>query len=174
MEIKEIIEKYEIKKVGSDKISCCKKALSDGMIDTIKARKSDIIAYIDAKEAEEKAAFEDRQRKISEIEGLAEINKAIYELEKWHYEFRNSFDGESGGGVGVGKKPEYDFEAMYRRYPRAAAYLKADKMALSENYSKSKFGREAREKIINGEDYEQALKEADEKWNAYCEKHMWD
>ena len=78
------------------------------------------------------------------------------------------------GGLGVRPRPQYDFDALYAKYPRAAAYLKADGMALAEHDVKAAAGRKARERIINGEDGSEALADAEAEWAAYCAEHIWD
>ena len=75
----------------------------------------------------------ERKRKIAEIAGLEEIQKAIADSNAWREEFEKSFCGEGGGGVGVRPKPNYDFDALYKKYPVAKAYLEAKKYSDKTN-----------------------------------------
>lgn len=106
------------------------------------------------------------------IPGLAEIQAARDDVDKWRSEFERSF--ADVGGLGVRPRPQYDFDALYAKYPRAAAYLKADGMALAAHDVKAAAGRKARERIINGEDGSEALADAEAEWAAYCAEHIWD
>ena len=103
-----------------------------------------------------------------------EIEAARADLVNWKLEFDASFDSENGGGVGVRPKPKYDMDAMYAQYPRAKAYLDAQKFAASENDAKSAAGKKALDAIINGENYEQAIAAMNSDWATHCEAHLWD
>ena len=174
MELKRLIEKYGVyaEKNGSGYtgrigVRDGKRAVKDGMADEIKSKKQEILDYFH----EEDRKAEERQRKIDEIPGLGEILKAQRELDAYDYRFRKSF--EDVGGLGVGQKPDYDFEAAYEKYPQAAAYLKAEKKADSANIEISEIGRKALERVIDG-DYEKAIDDMEAELKAFAEKHMWD
>lgn len=122
-------------------------------------------------EAEQLAA-EEREAKINAIPGLKEIQAAKTDLENWQYEFEESF--KDVGGMGVRPKPQYDFEELYRKYPRASAYLKAEAYSRAANYAKASAGKKALERIINGEDCDAVLEEMESEWSAYCDEHIWD
>jgi hypothetical protein len=78
------------------------------------------------------------------------------------------------GGLGVRAKPDYDFDVMYAKYPRAAAYLKAEKFSYAANSAKSNAGKKALMKILDGKDYTTAIEEMEKEWTAYCEGHIFD
>lgn len=143
-------------------------------LDAIKAAKPEIIAVLLAERDAGIRAQRERQEKIDAIPGLREIEAARTDMENWRMEFNASFDGESGGGVGVRPKPKYDMAAMYAKYPRAKAYLTARDYATSENDAKSAAGRKALEAIINGEDYELTLSVMEAEWNDHVTSHIWD
>lgn len=109
-----------------------------------------------------------------EIEGLAEIRKAEAELSAWHRKFERSFEGENAvGGMGVGPKPQHDIKAMLDEYPRAAAYLKAERNASKSNIELSEIGRKAELEIIFG-DYREAMEHMEAAEKAFTERHIWD
>lgn len=122
---------------------------------------------------EEKEVFEDRQRKISEIEGLAEIKAAITDVTSWYKELDKSFDDV--GGMGVRARPNHDITAMLAKYPRAAAYLKAEEQAEKHNVELAEIGAKALEKIIyKPNDYEEAIEVMNEEIEKFVERHMFD
>ena len=67
-----------------------------------------------------------------------------------------------------------DIEAMRKKYPRAAAYREAEERSLSSHYVQAGAYKKALERIINGEDYEKALADAESEWKAYLAEHVWD
>lgn len=141
----------------------------------IMEKKQEILDFFrdeEEKRAEEAEAARKRKEKIDSIEGLKEIQGAIDDMEEWQYEFDKSF--EDVGGLGVRKKPEYDFDEMKRKYPRAAAYIKANEWELSPNYIKSGIGRRAVDKILEGYDSSAAISDMEKEWSGYCKDHIWD
>lgn len=140
----------------------------------IKAAKPEIVAALLAQREAGLRAEQERQAKIDAIPGLREIEAARTDLVNWKLEFDASFDGESGGGVGIRPKPKHDMDALQAKYPRAKAYLDAEDFAASANDAKAAAGRKALEAIINGENHEQAIHTMNSEWSAYCEKHIWD
>lgn len=149
-----------------------RKLKSDNAMEIIRARKPEIYNYlVDRRNAEIKAA-EERQAKIDAIEGLKELKAARVDLASWHKEFEKSFDDV--GGLGVRSKPNYDLKAMSEKYPRAAAYIKADAWACAANFEKASAGRKAKERIINGEEPALVLREMEKEWDEACRSHIWD
>lgn len=65
-------------------------------------------------------------------------------------------------------------EALRKKYPRAAAYRKAEAGSFAANYVQASAYKKALECIINGDDYEKALADADAEWKAYLDEHIWD
>lgn len=173
-EIAEIIKKYNIR-ISKDgaQLACDKRIMKDAeAVEFVKSHKAEIIAYIKNEEDAKRRAAEERKAKIAAIEGLEEIRDARADLAAWHEEFNASFNDV--GGLGVRPKPEYDFDALNAQYPRAAAYLAAEAFEYAANYAKSAAGKKAKERIINGEDYKQAIADMEAEWKEHCEKHIWD
>ena len=148
-------------------------SISKSDIEEIKANKADIITYLQEKAAEEKAKSEDRRNRINSIEGLKEIENAKNEIENWNTRLYRSFDGENGGGIGCGQRPEYDMEALYAKYPRATAYLNAEEMSLSHNFEIAKIGKEALEEVIYG-NYTKAIEIMENGKQALVKEHIYD
>ena len=114
-----------------------------------------------------------RQARIDAIPGLKEIRALIEAQASWRNEQTRQMDSEDGCTSMPGY-PEGEDEALYARYPRAAAYLRAEAWVKAGHDVKSHAGAVAREKIINGEPYEAALAEMEQTWQAHVRSRMWD
>lgn len=174
MTITEIIKKYNIR-IGGDgtQLACDPRIAKNAeALAFVKAHKADIIEHITAEADAKRKEADERTAKIAAIEGLAEIRAARADLAAWHEEWDASF--ADVGGLGVRQKPEYDFDALNAKYPRAAAYLKAETFENASNYAKASAGKKAKERIINGEDCEKVLDDMEAEWKAHCEAHLWD
>lgn len=183
MTAQELIKKYDISlqmgfsgegfvQTGKLRINLAADARKNGDFNTIVAMKPEIMHILTENWEAESKVCRERQEKINAIPGLTEIQNARDDLRRWNAEFEKSFDDV--GGLGVRQMPKYDFDTLNAKYPRAAAYLKAKGYADAANYAKAATGRKAVEKIINGEDHEEALRAMEAEWSAYCEAHMWD
>lgn len=148
-------------------------AKKENMIPVIRERKQEILDYFNNKREKERLAYEDRQRRIDAIEGLKEIEAAMEDLDRWHDEFEKSF--EDVGGLGVRPKPEYDFDAMYEKYPVAKAYLDAYNYSNKSHYELSAIGKRALDRIIyHPEDYKEALEQMKADLDEFTAEHAWD
>lgn len=174
MSIEAFVERYRIfrqdDKIGSYHFPAAQRA--DCMA-YAKEHKPEIMQYLIDKEAEEKRAAEERQAKIDAIPGLEELRAARADAATWHDEWTANI-GRGDSGVGLRARPQYDFKALEAKYPRAVAYLKAEAMSYAANDVKAGAGKEALERIINGEDGTQALADAEKKFGDYCMEHIWD
>lgn len=169
-----LINIYCISLYGADKlrVGCSVEAKEAGDLDEIIASKPQILARLMAEKAKEKKAYAEYCAKLDAITGLKELQTAIDDLNLWHEEYEASF--AECGGLGVRPKPIYDLEAMRKKFPRAAAYLKAQSYSRAASWAKASAGKEAAEAILNGEDYEQAIAKMEGKWDEYCTAHIWD
>ena len=147
-------------------------AKENGDWEKIVSAKEEIKAILIQEFEKEQRAEQEREEKINAIQGLKEIKAAKEDLENWRYEFEDSF--RDVGGMGVRPKPQYDFEELYKKYPRANAYLKAEAYSRAANYVKASAGKKALERVINGEDCDTILAEMEAEWSAYCNEHIWD
>lgn len=176
MTVKEMISKYRITLAtqnGKEGIMVygMDAAKRDNAVEAIKSAKDEIKDYLKAEKAEQERKAKERAERIAAIEGLNEIRSAIDDLESWQYEFEKSF--EDVGGMGVRPKPQYDIPAMKAKYPRAAAYLRAEEYSLKSNYELSAIGKKALETVIYG-DYSEAMATMDAEIKEFTDRHAWD
>lgn len=175
MTIKELVNKYKIvtfTQNGKRMLRAFefKAAERDGVIDELKLKKAEIIAYLDGIEQTKKAKAAARQAKIDAILGLREIEQKRDALNKYHYDFNRAL--ENGDGL-FPKRPDVDMPALLAKYPHAAAYLKAEKNAYSPNCEISAIGTKALEAVIDG-DYKIAIKKMEEEIKEFADRHAWD
>ena len=100
----------------------------------------------------------ERRAKVAAIEGLTELRAAVKD---WAI-FLNAKAAFDRGEIGIEAVPAYDHskvEALEKKYPRAAAYLEAEKWIYSQNPVKVRLASRALEKIIDGEDPEAVIQE---------------
>ena len=149
----------------------------EGAYDEIARHKDEIKSLLLKRHDDEIRAWEDRKAKIAAIPGLKEIVDALDDLNQWHEEFNRSFDeryGSGCGGLGVRAKPQYNLDAMLAQYPRAAAYLKMHDWSRKEFIEQAIIGKNALEKIINDDHWEQAVADAEKELDDYITAHIWD
>lgn len=118
-------------------------------------------------------AAEAREAKINAIEGLKELKAAINEQNDYHYEINRRFENEALSSI-LPAQPKANVKDLKKKYPRAAAYIKAENWKYANNYAKAAAGRKALERIINGEDHEQVLADMEAEWDAHREENMWN
>ena len=174
MTVSEMIEKYRIYLHSETQLGV-KGSPSKADLEEIKAHKPEIIAELVRREADKKAAFEERERKIHAIPGLDEIKAAMRDVAAWDREYDRRFDEYDVGSADMRPRPEYDIDAMLEQHPAAAAYIKADKAASSANYEIASIGQRALDAIIDDpDDYASAIDKMDAETKAFAERHMWD
>lgn len=95
--------------------------------------------------------IDDRKAKIAAIEGLAEIQAATSAWMNYHQAKMEFERGERE----FEDVPEFDPAEicnLKKKYPRAAAFLEAERWISTGNIIKVRLGSRAMEKILNGED----------------------
>lgn len=170
-EIENIIQKYNLKDNcdGNIKIMASRKLTADE-INLIKACKAEILGYF----ADIKAAEEDRRKKIAAIEGLDELVAARNAEEEYHNEINRRMENEALSSFAPAR-PTVSSKELVAKYPRAAAYIKAEAWTYASHYVKAAAGKKALERIINGEDHEQVLADMEAEWSAAAhEAAMWN
>ena len=175
MEAKDLIKKYNLQAVEKDgKMMVHTRATVPAKdVAAIKEHREEILKEIlDAKEQARKA-YEERQAKIKAIPGLAEIKTELAKAADWRRRFNASFETEYGGGWGVGPRPQYDFEAAYKKYPQAHAYLIAEKEVYKAKFELAEIGRRALEKVINGQ-WAEAMDDLKREKDEFADRHAWD
>lgn len=173
MEVNEIISKYSIKKAGDQmKISPAygKKVIPSNELEEIKAKKSEIMAELTARAK----AVAKREANIMGIKGIDLIISAQNAEEHYSREFNRMMEDEGNDGAFAPTKPMISVAEVEAKYPRAAAYLKAENWTMSSNLDKYCAGKDALERIINGEDYAKVIAEMEAEWSAAVKKHVWD
>lgn len=171
----ELIKKYNItlSPNGDDTVVIRNTALAkaDNIIDDVIANKAEIIAILKAEDEAERNKIREELSKIEAIEGLSEIRDAIVEHNRYWEKF--NYAVEHGTGI-LPAPPKTDVNDMMTKYPRAAAYLKANEYAKAANDAKAIAGKKARERIINGENYDKVIADMEDEWKSYCNKNIWD
>lgn len=175
MEVKDLIKKYNLQAVEKDgKMMVHTRARVPAKdVAAIKENREEILKEILAAKEQRARAYQERQAKIKAIPGLMEIKDELEKAADWRRKFNASFETESGGGWGVGPRPQYDFEAAYKKYPQAHAYLIAEKEAYKSNFELAEIGRKALEKVINGQ-WEEAMDDLKREKDEFVDRHAWD
>ena len=99
---------------------------------------------------------EDLRAKVNAIEGLDEIRAARKAWVNYH-EAKTRFER---GEIDYEDVPKYDpklLGELEKKYPRAAAFLEAERWISSTNPVKIRLGSRAMEKILNGEEPDAVL-----------------
>lgn len=135
------------------------------------AEMQEIKAALLAEQTEERETAERRRNFRAAIPGLAEIEAADEAFFAYRRAFARAMD--SGDGV-YPKPPKENTDELRKRYPMAAALLRAESYSRAANYHKAGAGRKAVERILDGEDWEKAISDMETEWDAAVSEHMWD
>ena len=173
MTVQELIRKCELKDAGNGMISSTNPKVAKKHIDEIKARKAEILACIQNERAAAETARKEYQAKIDGIEGLKALRAALGAAEGYQRAFTRMMEDEHNDGINPPTKPVTNPADLKDRYPRAAAYLKAEAWECAAHFAKSGAGRRAKERIINGEDCATVLAEMETEWEAHCKEEAW-
>lgn len=175
MSIEEFVQATRTFRVG-DKVGTTSVRKSDAPAYAayVKVHKPEILAFLLGKEEAQKKAAADRQAKIDAIEGLKELEAASEALLNYREAFSRAIENDDPIFPSKPSVTPEDIEAMRKKYPRAAAYREAEARSLSSHYVQASAYKKALERIINGEDYEKALADAESEWKAYLTEHIWD
>lgn len=95
--------------------------------------------------------IEERKAKIAAIEGLEEIKTATAAWVNYH-QAKMEFERGERKFEDVPAHHPGEIEELKKKYPRAAAYLEAERWICSGNPIKVRLGSCAMEKILAGED----------------------
>lgn len=97
--------------------------------------------------------------------------KGHYAIHNFHRQLNDAMDNEDYRPI---KRPEADLEALCKKYPVAKAYLDAEAFSLSENAVKSQYGRDAMNRILDGENHENVISDMNAEWSEYVNQHAFD
>ena len=123
-------------------------------------RKAEAVAYLKAKAAAEKAEREAR-RPENIIAGLSELRSAIDKIAAYDAAYNRAWEN---GDVRYPNAPDIDLDGLKAKYPRAAAYLKAEDWSCASHYAKAAAGSRACKRILAGEDYEKVIADMEREW----------
>jgi len=134
-----------------------------------------VLDYFRSERERKSREYAERQQKIAAIEGLSEMEQMYADNNRWHVQFDKMMDND-----GCFPQPtatlhsDEEMTTTRKKYPRATAYLKAERMANKSHYEYAAIGRDALERIINGEDYALVLTDMEKAENDITTAHMWD
>lgn len=165
-EYKRLISMYGISDTGRGTLRV-RASVPAETLDFIRAEKPGILAYLQEAKVLEKR----RNAALASMEGIDEIRKAIYAIHNFHRQLNDAMDNEDYRPI---KRPEADLEALCKKYPVAKAYLDAEAFSLSENAVKSQYGRDAMNRILDGENHEKVISDMDAAWSEYVNRHAFD
>lgn len=175
MTVQELIERCKISDAGDGMVKiACDRKLANKHLPEIKAKKPEILAYLAEEKAAEEAERKARKAKIDAIEGLNEIKAALEAERAYRRAFDRMMEDEHNDGVNPPKRPVANSDDLKARYPRAAAYIKAETWEMTSHYAKSGAGRRAKERIIDGDDPVLVLAKMEAEWSNYCKEDMWN
>lgn len=161
-----LIQKYQIAEKEGGKLRILNTVTREDYA-FIVAEKANIITYLHNK----KALEENRKTFVESIEGIQEITAARSAIRNFRKQVNDAFDAEDYRPI---VKPDVDLDALYSKYPVAKAYLDAEDYRMSENFAKSKIGKNAMDRIADGEDYEAVIADMHSEWSKYAMDHALD
>ena len=109
----------------------------------------------------------------AKIEGLKEIRDCENAWANWYREFNRRMEDENLSSF-IPASPKVKVEDLKKKYPRAAAYLKAEYAWYSNNYEISAIGKRARKRILDGEDYKIVMADMEKENKEFVNRHIWD
>lgn len=173
--IEKAVEIYQIHRTENNDRIFLNRSVTENQehFDFVRSHKTEIIAYIEEQKAIEEQQHLERLKKMNAIEGLQELEDASIAWKEYYIAYRRFIEDDAEGKAP--KKPEASLEELVRKYPRANAYMKAESYAYSSsNNARAAAGKKALERILNGEDYKQAITDMKKEWRDYCEEHVFD
>lgn len=112
------------------------------------------------------AQIEERKAKIAAIEGLEEIKAATAAWVNYH-QAKMEFERGEREFEDVPAHNPGEIDELKKKYPRAAAYLEAERWICSGNPIKVRLGSRAMEKLLDGEDPYAVLDEMSKALDAF-------
>lgn len=178
MTAQELITQCLIKLHGDDALAVnlpkgLTKTQKAKMIADLTAAKPEIIAILKAEAQAKEDAYQAKENAIAGIEGLAELKKAINAEYAYYREFNRRMEDEALSSFAPAP-PKVKAADLKAKYPRAAAYLKAENWTMAGHYAKGAAGQKAVSRILSGEDYIKVIADMEAEWSDYCNEHIWD
>ncbi len=101
------------------------------------------------------------------VPGLEELRAARAHDSDQRDQFMRSM--ERGTGILRGDPASHTAAEVEKKYPRAAAYLRAEAWSYASNYMKASFGKTAMNEIASGKSYKKAIDDMRKKWRKYTD-----
>ena len=169
-QIEGMIRKYNIYDAGNGHIGARVDKATDAIKREIGEAKPEIVKYF----AEQSEIATRRRAAEKNMLGLQELRDAIADGERYARQFERMMSDESNDGARPPKAAQGDVKSLKEQYPQAAAFLKAENWSCAANHAKATAGDKARDMILNGEDYVQAIANMESEWSAHCAEHIND
>ncbi len=125
------------------------------------ARKDEVLEYLKTQKARKEEEREAR-RPENIIAGLSELRSAIDKIAAYDEAYNRAWES---GDDRYPIVPDIDLDSLKAKYPRAAAYLKAEVWSCASHYVKSAAGDKARKRILAGEDYVKVIADMEKEWD---------
>lgn len=175
-EIGAMIRKYDLVRKG-DKVGTYKRGIDpDALRAEVAPHKAEILAYMEAQEAEAAARVARRHETFDAIPGVREIRAAREDNAKWRKEFNHMMDtGSSVMRPGVVLHSEEEMSDLEAKYPHAVIALEIQRRAnISEDIGLHEIYSKAYNAICDGADIDETKAAMDAELKANSERHMWD
>lgn len=114
-----------------------------------------VYAAIAAGEAADKA---EADALAANVPGLDELHAAMDDEERYRRAFNRMMDDEGNDGVNPPRPVKVSARDVAAKFPRAAAYVRAEEMSCGAHWAKMKAGDEAMELLASGGSIEDADK----------------
>lgn len=165
----QMIEKYKIA-LSVDKTNLIVYGkVGDTDKEYIKGHKDELVDILVRKEQQEEQERNERRKRIEAIEGLVLLQTAITDWNTYNNAMSRYIERDCTGKAP--EKPKETVEELARKYPRAAAYVKADRWSYSSHYYKALCGKRAKEAILNGDSHEEVISDMKSAWSKYIEEN---
>ena len=154
------INPYMCARAGAD---AYRKLIDLSPIPEIKRVIGEVVDFESERIAEKEARIK------ANVPGFDELRNNINDWESYYESCSRRAKSEKIDGVNPPERPEVKVREIAKKYPVAAAYMKADEWSLSSHGIKSGAGDEAKSRIENGEDYEKVIAEMEKEWIGFAD-----
>lgn len=172
-ELDAIIEEYSLKVYG-DKVGTkfCPKSKVETLRGLIAKYKAELMEYIPAKDAYEKAEEERKTANFNAVAGVQELREARRTFHADREKFTRQW--ERGDVITASTKSGETVKALEEKYPLAVFALKVDGERYGRNYEIAGIAQRAYDRIREGEDVEKVKADYDADKSAFADRHLWD
>ncbi len=123
----------------------------------------DVVDFASERIAEKEARIK------ANVPGFDELRTIINDWDFYYESCSLKAKSEKIDGVNPPERPDFKIREIAKKYPVAAAYMKADEWSLSSHGVKSAVGDEAKSRIENGENYEIVISEMEKEWVGFAD-----